>query len=113
MQRNKFLLELSMTLIKSFLTTRLLYYTLKFLTKCLIKTFLNDEDLFKEREGPCNLRLDTSNKLYKVALYCYFCLFSKGRTKIVRKCLKCNIPLCEQLMAKICQSCAEYQLFKY
>jgi len=108
MTRDKFMLDLSMTLIKPYFIERLSRPNVHISAKYLIKAFL-DEHGFGERLH--NLRLDISNKLDKQTS-CHICYMIKRRFTIY-KCLKCNIPMCKKHTAKICQSCAEDKFFKH
>jgi len=107
--RDKFLLELSMALIKPYLIKLLSRPNLHILIQCKLKSFLDEQDLPKE--DPRNLRLDISNKLSKMAT-CYLCPTSKRRNTCY-KCLKCNNSMCKIHEASICQSCAEDQFFNH
>jgi len=105
--RDKFLLELSMALIKPYLIKLLSRPNLHISVQCRLKSFLDEQDL--PEEDSRNLRLDISNKLSKQAT-CYLCPTSKsGNTRF--NCLKCNNSMCRIHKASICQSCAENQFF--
>jgi len=107
MSRDKFLLDLSMALMKPYLLERL-SRAISLSTKYIIKSFLYEQDLLEEKR--CNLRLDGSNKCKSTQ--CHFCLVSK-RKNTIHKCLKCDTPMCTPHTAKICQSCAEDKFCKY
>jgi len=99
--RDKFLLDLSMALIKPFLINRLSCPKLNISQKYIIKSFLDEQDLPEEDHS----NLNVSNKLPKNAK-CRICTFLK-REATDYKCLKCNQPTCMQHMANICLICAE------
>jgi len=115
--RDRFLLELSMVLIKPILIERCIQLSqnpkILIRDKYVIKSFLDEQDLPKE--DPSNLRLNISNKLLtRKRVYCNFCSkFFLKRKLTKRKCLKCNIPMCRRHTAKICRKCAENQFFKH
>jgi len=105
--RDKFLLELSMTLIKPYLIKLLSRPNLHILVQYRLKSFLDENDL--SEEDPRNLQLNISNKLY-TTLSCYLCP-SIIRRRAYYKCLKCNNSMCNIHEASICQRCAENQFF--
>jgi len=102
---DRFLLELSMALIKPYLIKLLSRPNLHILVQCRLKSFLDEQDL--PEKDPRNLRLDISNKSKR---RCYLCLTSKSRC-VSFKCLKCNNFMCKIHKASICQICAEDQFF--
>jgi len=105
---NKFLFELSMTLVKPFLVKLLLRPNLHVSVHCSLKSFLDKQDL--PEEDPHNLRLDISNRVSRQI--CRFCpILNKKKTTF--KCLKCNNSMCHVHKASICQSCAEIQFFNH
>jgi len=104
--RDRFLLEISMGLIKPYLLKLLLRPNLHILVQYRLKSFLDENNL--PEEYSCNLRLDVSNKSKRVG--CYLCPTSK-RIRTYSKCLKCNNFMCTKHKASICQSCAEDQFF--
>jgi len=103
MTRDKFLLDLSMALIKPYFINSLLHSNLHISVQCRLKFFLNEQDL--PEEDPRNLRLDISNKLSKIAR-CSLCPISKRR--LTRS--KCLSMMHE---ASICQNCAQDQFFNH
>jgi len=107
--RDRFLLELSMALIKPHLIKLLSRTNLHVLVQCRLKSFLDEQDL--SEKDPRNLRLDISNKLSKMKT-CYLCPISKRKLTSF-KCLKCNNSMCATHKASICRSCAENQLFNH
>jgi len=107
--RDRFLLELSMALIKPYLIKLLSRPNLHILVQCRLKFFLDEHDL--SEEDLRNLRLDISNKLSKHAM-CYLCPTSRRKDTML-KCLKCNNSMCKIHKASICQSCAKDQFFNH
>jgi len=107
--RNKFLLELSMALIKPFLIKHLSRPNLHISVQCRLKFFLDEQDL--PEEDSRNLRLDISNRV-ESRRGCCFCPISKRKnTKLI--CLKCNNSMCKIHKASICQNCAKNQFFNH
>jgi len=106
--RDRFLLELSMALIKPYLMKLLSSHNLRNSVQYRLKFFLDEQDL--PGEDPRNLRLDISNRVYRQI--CYFCPILKKKLTSF-KCLKCNNSMCKIHKASICQSCAEYQFFNH
>jgi len=104
--RDRFLLELSMALIKPYLIKLLSRPNLHILVQCRLKSFLNEHDL--PGDDSRNLRHFKQIILGK----CYLCPNSK-RERTRCKCLKCNNHMCKIHNASICQSCAENQFFNY
>jgi len=102
--RDRFLLEISMTLIKPYLIKLLSRPNLHILVQCRLKSFLDENDLLEKDLR--NLQLDISNKPRS----CYLCPTSK-RIMTRSKCLKCNNFMCIKHKASICQSCAVDQFF--
>jgi len=101
---DRFLLELSMGLIKPYFLKLLLRPNLHILVQCRLKSFLDENDLSEEDSR--NLRLIILNKSMPVK--CYLCPVSQRRnTRNI--CLKCNNSMCMMHEASICPNCAKDQ----
>jgi len=99
---DKFLRDLSMTLIKRYIVKFLSRLNLHISFQSTLKSFLDEQDL--PEKDPHNLQLDVSNK--SKTARCYLCPISK-RGFTYYKCLKCNNSMCTTHEASICKNCAE------
>jgi len=106
--RDRFLLELSMALVKPYLIKLLSRPNLHISVQYRLKSFLDEHDLPEKDFRKLQLDISNKSKLAK----CYLCPTSKRGTSCY-KCLKCNNSICKIHEASICQICAENQFCKH
>lgn len=99
--RHDYILDLSLSLIKSFLIMKLKLPTLQATLRSEIEAILNSEDL-PETENPRDLLAENKLEKYK---HCGYCPNSLDR-KTCYKCLRCDNPMCKEHTAKICVECS-------
>jgi hypothetical protein len=95
--RKDYIRELTIALIKPFLTHPLAFSTLRTVLRTQIESFIDYTDI-PENQDSRNLLTD--NKMAKPTR-CSLCPSTLDR-KTMYKCLKCDKPMCKHHTAKIC-----------
>ncbi|XP_071564529.1 piggyBac transposable element-derived protein 4-like [Temnothorax nylanderi] len=101
MKPTDFILDLSLALIKPFLSRRLTITTLRSDLRVQIESFLKYYEI-PEDQDPRDLISDNKMERQK---RCAFCSYTLDR-KTFYMCLQCKRPMCRQHVAKICCNCA-------